>query len=99
MNFSLAGGRALGCASGRFGVETTAHMSCQRERQGLTRRRGTVVSSALADRREEQEREWWVEERDSASFYIVSLKAGEQRELLCLSQSRIKMVVSCPVCC
>lgn len=53
--FSLPGGGALGCASGRIGLGTAAHMTCQRERerQGPTRRRGTVVSFAGGDRREE----------------------------------------------
>lgn len=68
--FSLPGGGALGCASGRFRLETTAHMTCHRERQAVTRRRGTVVSSAGGDRKEEWERESGVlKKRDSASFY------------------------------
>ena len=32
--FSLPGGGALGCASGRFGLGTAAHMTCQRGRGG-----------------------------------------------------------------
>lgn len=56
-SFSLPAGEALGCASGRFGLGTAAHINCERERQGVTRGCGTVVSSGGGDRKEEQERE------------------------------------------
>lgn len=54
-SFCLPGGGALGCAIGRFGSEIAAHMTCQREKQGPARRRGTVVYSAGGDRKEERE--------------------------------------------
>lgn len=56
-SFSLPAGEALGCASGRFGLGTAAHINCERERQGVMRGCGTVVSSGGGDRKEEQERE------------------------------------------
>lgn len=72
--FSLPGGGALGCASGRFGLGTAAHMTCQRERQGVTGRCGTVVSSAGGDSETEPQRRWGVEEERLSIFLYFSLK-------------------------
>lgn len=73
--FSLPGSEALGCARGRFGLGTAAHMTCERERQG-----DVAQLCLLMGRKEEQERGWGLEKRDSACFYMASLMLPHRRE-------------------
>lgn len=71
---SLPGGRALGCASSRLSLGTAAHTTCQ----GMARRSGIVMSSAV---REKVERvgvrvgvRGWRGRRESASFFLETLQ-------------------------
>lgn len=73
--FSLPGGEALGCAVGRFGLGTAAHITCERERQG-----DVAQLCLLMGWKEEQERGRGLEKRDSACFYMVSLMLPDRRE-------------------
>lgn len=73
--FSLPGGEALGCARGRFGLGTPAHITCERERQG-----DVAQLCLLMGRKEEQGRGWGLKKRDSACFFTVSLMLPDRRE-------------------
>lgn len=77
-SFSPPGGEALGCASGRLVWGTAAHISCERERRGVTRGCGTVVSSAGGDRKEE-EGEWGGWKIETQHLLSSSLNATRQK--------------------
>lgn len=72
--FSLPGGGALGCASGRLGLGTAAHMTCQRQRQGPWRRRGVVLLLGKTGGKKKRE----LKKTNSASFYTFFLNATRQ---------------------